>query len=211
MEDEEPAHLPGMPIFMEPIDFWAPTRYISPLSDMQKSKMQKRQASRELIQTQLFISDTQPCAELIEPITKNEIECINKPHGGIWTSTYNKKTHSSGWTEWCEDIFSDPHDQQWWLLTPNKDARIYTIDTLDDLKFLNRAYSSLNRTYIHIVIGFERIAKDYDAIHVTEEGQWATRHSFPDNLQWDCESTLWFRWCFSEVKAIAQKEERYGL
>lgn len=86
------------------------------------------------------------------------------------------------------------------LLTPLEQLRIYTVDTQKDLKLLARDYR-LPHDYM-FQLDYERIAQDYDAIHLTDEGQWATRLTYPMSLYgWDCECVLWFRWCFSEVNA----------
>jgi len=38
---------------------------------------------------------------------------------------------------------------------------------------------------------YEECATRYDAIHLTDRGQWATRMTHPKNLYgWDCESVL---------------------
>lgn len=50
----------------------------------------------------------------------------------------------------------------------------------------------------------EAIAKKYDAVHLTSEGQWRTRHSTPNLYGWDCESTLWLRWKFEKVEYIGE-------
>ncbi|GAC1662332.1 MAG: hypothetical protein PVS3B3_33470 [Ktedonobacteraceae bacterium] len=152
-----------------------------------------------MTKTQLFISETKPSAELIHPI--ENIAHI-KPKGGIWTSTWNEETRSSGWTEWCEmEEYCDTSKFQWWLLTPLEDLRIYTVDTHKDLRLLGKKYQ-IPHDYA-FWLDYEQVTQDYDAIHLTERGQWATRLTYPISLYgWDCESTLWFRWCFSEVKQI---------
>lgn len=87
---------------------------------------------------QLFISETEPSANQMKPIT-NRLHI--KPHGGIWTSTWNEETRSSGWTEWCEaEEYRDTSKLQWWLLTPLEQLRIYTVDTLRDLHMLAKHY-----------------------------------------------------------------------
>ena len=49
---------------------------------------------------------------------------------------------------------------------------------------------------------FEQLAIDYDGVHITESGESATRHTEPGLYGWDCESTVWFRWAFSNVQKI---------
>lgn len=50
---------------------------------------------------------------------------------------------------------------------------------------------------------FERMAEEYDGLHLTEEAAGSLHLSYPlDMNSWDCESTVWFRWVFSEVSRI---------
>lgn len=50
---------------------------------------------------------------------------------------------------------------------------------------------------------FSEMAKQFDGMHLTDNGQWATRlppFDSPNLYGWDCESTLWFRWAFDKVE-----------
>ncbi len=161
------------------------------------------------METQLCIVDGQPCPERLEVI-KNRGAGWVKPQGGMWTSTYlPKAAYGSDWGRYCvrdtdqEGRFAI-YTLRWWLLEPLPGARIVTIDTLEDLRKLGNRYV-LARTSYSYFLDFEAISQDYDAMHLTEAGQVRTRLTYPDNLYgWDCESTLWFRWCFSaEAKEIA--------
>lgn len=50
-------------------------------------------------------------------------------------------------------------------------------------------------------LDFERMAADgVDGVHLTDAGQWATRHARPSLYGWDCECTLWLRWRFGEAR-----------
>jgi hypothetical protein len=154
---------------------------------------------------QLFVSsDLDISAEHMDPISNKDY--FNKPHGGLWTSTYRPETHDSGWVEWCHwNDFGDVDSKSWYLLTPKADPNIYTIRSLDDLCRLLQEYSvplprpGFERHYLD----FEALSKVYDGIHLTQEGQMETHLSFPENLYgWDCESTLWFGWHFERVEKI---------
>jgi hypothetical protein len=133
-----------------------------------------------------------------------------KPCGGMWTSTWDQETRISGWVEWCQGEFQTPLVEKYWhLLTPQPGIRVYTIDTYDDLtRLLGRYERRFTGKFASLgfrqnYLDFERLAQDYDAIHMTDDGQWATRLTYPANLYgWDCECTLWFRWCFTEVQRI---------
>src|SRR5579859_5289640 len=62
-------------------------------------------------------------------------------------------------------------------------------------------------------IDFERLAQEYDGIWLTEQGNCETHLSYPHDLSgWDCESILWFRWCFDHVERIeTPSPERDGV
>lgn len=125
-----------------------------------------------------------------------------KPTGGLWTSTWDEDA-GSGWTRWCdEEQFRGPQHEVW-LLTPDPEARVYTVDNYTHLERLHRMYGVAPLDYP--TLRWEYIAERYDAVHLTEDGQWRTRLTRPYSLYgWDCESTVWLRWSFTAV-------ERYGL
>lgn len=129
-----------------------------------------------------------------------------KPSGGLWTSTYDER-HGSGWVQWClDEEYSLPKAGLWQctLLHPSPTARVYEIDTLADLKRLLRTFGE-NTLGAGLRFGypdFEAVAREFDAIHLTDAGQWATRYSEPSLYGWDCESTLWLRWVFASVEEI---------
>lgn len=91
-----------------------------------------------------------------------------------------------------------------WILRPHADARILHLDGHDDLEGLHAAYPRCFGPYATLLspgrhgsfcsIDWVRVSQDYDAVHLTHAGQWATRMTSPLSLYgWDCESTVWFR------------------
>lgn len=170
--------------------------------------MKSRQTAPRTHPVQLHVSQKDHLRDWITVRNTLHTWLPNKPQPGtgLWTSTWNEQTHSSAWTEWCQfnSEFLAPH---WFLLTPQADARIYTIDTLDDLLALLEVFSlpGVSQTILQVYGGLldcERLAGVYDGIHLTEAGQWATRLTTPSLYGWDCESTLWLRWCFSSVQKV---------
>lgn len=138
-----------------------------------------------------------------------------KPRGGLWTSTLSGE-QGSAWVQWClsEGFDCDREDPTWpscWGLDPDPQARIVVIDSYGDLRGLCLKYGRTH-TFGEDADGgpfhdtypdWTLLAEHYDAVHMTEEGQWATRLSEPLNLYgWDCESTLWLRWAFTSVKLL---------
>ena len=112
-----------------------------------------------------------------------------KPTGGLWTSPVDSEY---GWGTWCNnENFRACEDDNKFILQLNRDAKIYKIDSLADLEKLPHIGMPHVPISMMCFPDFEQIAKSYDAIWLTVEGQWATRMSHPKNLYgWDCESVL---------------------
>jgi len=154
------------------------------------------------MQPQLFLSSAPPRAEALVPVTNCQFV---KPKGGLWTSTYDAKECASGWVAWCEhEAPAYLVGRRWFLLTPAADARVLIINTVADMDALYRCYADRVTGLSFVsMLDFEAMARDFDAMRVTEAGQWATRLTYPQNLYgWDCESTVWFRWKFVRVQEI---------
>ncbi|MCY8577537.1 hypothetical protein MOD24_16965 [Bacillus haynesii] len=157
------------------------------------------------ISIQLFCGAKAPQKSLIQPI-KNQIEIL-KAQGGIWTSTYNEE-FGSEWLTFYNTVFGIPEEGlNGWLLTPSPTARVYTIDSYDDLNRLFKSYELKITGVPNIIkmLDFEKMTEDFDAIHLTTQGKTETRLSHPFKLHtWDCECTHWFKWCFDKVEPIGK-------
>lgn len=165
---------------------------------------------------QLYLSDSLLREEVTPVENSEEAAFIKKPKRGtgLWTSTWREDTQDSEWVEWCGDEnFGNPSECHWYLLTPHPDVRLYTVDSSVDLRRLLKTYawetarrSELNRVAGGIYfawIDFERLAKDYDGLHLTSHGNAVTHLSYPHDMNaWDCESTCWFRWKFTKVETF---------
>lgn len=138
---------------------------------------------------------------------KRLVSVVQKPMGGLWASTY-VPDEGSAWTRWCEgEHWGCPPEAEglWrgWLLRPRPQARVLVVDTLADLQALCARYPApplqLAPTGIFAEIpglDFNALSKDADALHLTEDGEWRTRFTVPTLYGWDCESTVFFHWCF---------------
>lgn len=133
----------------------------------------------------------------MRPVTGS---ALSKPAGGFWTSTWDEQT-GGGWLDWCtREHFGTPPFSVW-LLTPDPDARIYTITCHADLLALAQRYPLRKRW----AVDWLAVGADWDAVRLTEDAHWATRlFTKPDTYGWDCESTCWYRWRFTAT-------EHYGL
>lgn len=137
-----------------------------------------------------------------------------KPSGGLWTSPETGPGRSA-WLDWCRDEMPHrPRYQRMWRLTATS-PRIYTINTFADLKHAIQRWphqcypdvppwSSLADEW---EIDYVAMADEYDAVELTDDGQWATRLSFPENLYgWDVASILWLRWMFDSVTLVKRRQ-----
>ena len=165
---------------------------------------------------QLHVSPVKDLIEQVAPV-QNDFEAYyrQKPKGGFWTSSWQEETQDSAWVEWCRgEDFDGVDEKMWFLLTPNPDCKLYIIDSQQDFHRCLMEYgqpasiASIDPIFAQKrVIDFEKLAKEYDGLHVTEHGSYVNHLSYPNDLNaWDCESTLWFRWCFTDVMWIAIPE-----
>lgn len=160
------------------------------------------------------------------PCSKPRSLSVDRRSGGLWTSTFDER-YGSGWVQWCQGEqwgYADAHEGaeprwQTWVLDPEQTARIARIACYADLAALVAAYPqtehSADRGYgewSESCPAWHLIAEDFDAVNLTENGQWDTRLSHPLSLYgWDCESTLWLRWAFVAIEdaGVRTYAERY--
>lgn len=107
-----------------------------------------------------------------------------KPSGGLWTSPVSSEW---GWKHWARSESFRPLEQYFRL---RFFGRVYTINSVADLRSL--PWYNASTSYIRMSLNFELMAPFVDAIHLTMEGEQATRFSEPNLYGWDCESVLVF-------------------
>jgi hypothetical protein len=148
---------------------------------------------------QLYIGRSVPTPEAIQPAGNDDLV---KPSGGLWTSTYLGEAEGSAYVQFC--LTNHYHDwlHKAWLLTPKSDALVYEINSVTDLKMLLEIYPLHPNRRDVVYLDWARIGQDFDAVHLTATGQEATRASNPGLYHWDCESTVWFKWCFEAVEPL---------
>lgn len=118
--------------------------------------------------------------------------------GGLWTSTYEPKNgYESEWHSAWDDMFGGKETSlNHYILHINvKKDRILTIDCYDHLAHYVRRYplvSSMSIAIDRTFFDYEAIFEDYDVIHLTSSGQWATRLTNPHSLYgWDADTWFW--------------------
>ena len=138
--------------------------------------------------------------QLFEPIKNTEYS--NKPSGGLWSSPYNEDgEYKSDWLRFCiESDFNTHKINHGVLFTLHKDSRICIINSMEDLEKIYELYKGNGiegYSFYQKTLDFEKLASDYDAIYLTDEGQWKTR--FPRDSMlgksinlygWDVETLL---------------------
>lgn len=160
---------------------------------------------------QLHITKQNLDPNFFEPVRNN----FHKPRGGLWTSTYNPRTNTSAWTEYClrtEIECLNPYSKRWFLLKPKKNLNILKISSRKALIEIENTYKIEEDKPPCFVLGgtrldYESLSQLWDGMHLTKRGAEMAQYPYYGNfLSWDCESILWFRWCFAHIEEITPTE-----
>lgn len=157
-------------------------------------------------------STAPPTEDRFRPVVNHVNPSVhNKPlSGGMWTSPAGAEY---GWAQWCND-----NEAAWlgdrYVLTVEGEPRILVIDGRGDLVKAQRRWGRERtwgdrRQFVDHDLDFEAIAISYDALWLTTDGHFATRLldlREMNTYSWDCETVLWFRWCFSAIEAMPPVE-----
>ena len=167
------------------------------------------------MQTQLWISGQAKTRELAAyhfiPVTNQKQALRPKPHGGLWTTDWDEENQSSPWIRFCiDEQFANIYQTTWWLLKPDPKARIYVINDLTDLNNIVRRFH-IKGYGQEIQIDFEKAAKHYDGIFLTEQGQQKTKNTIPNLKGWDFACTLWFHWKFNAIHKIFDPMNQFQI
>lgn len=144
----------------------------------------------------------------------------NKPTGGgFWTSTLTEDGKSD-WVDFAEkEEFYSPSKQSqlnFFEIEVKENVRVLTIDSKEDYEKALNEYgldisnnsrllmtSSNSMTGRTVILDYEKMKEDFDALSVTRQGR---RENFYEFFGWDCESTVWFNMdCFESVKLVENK------
>lgn len=141
-----------------------------------------------------------------------------KPHvGGLWTAPVTEvaadgSIAATAWTDWCRDNMWDENvgsDSRFLTIAPQPSARVLLIDSLDDLRAIVDAYPNPAEPYPFVGERYPNwlaLATDWDAVYLTDEGQWATRmppFGEPNLYTWDCATVLWLRPAYTVPALVA--------
>jgi hypothetical protein len=154
--------------------------------------------------------------ERFRPIQEGKHRFV-KPHaGGLWTAPVTEVTADgeivrTAWTDWCRDNMwgDDDADSRFLAVVPQPHARVLLIDTLDDLRAIVDAYPNPVEPYPFVGERYPNwlaLASDWDAVYLTDDGQWATRlppFGMPNLYTWDCATVLWLRPAYTVPVLVA--------
>lgn len=134
------------------------------------------------------------------PVTNDFI----KPDGGLWIAPYTENCEfSSAWEEFLiNDIGLNTKGYKGTIVSIKPNAVIVIVDSVQDLINILENYSYTHPILSARFIDFEKLSKDYDAIYLTEKGQYETRLSDPNLYGWDIESMLVMNFDIIEEESV---------
>lgn len=156
--------------------------------------------------------------EKFERIKNGRRMYMNKPDGGLWTSSTDSEW---GWKDWCEsENFNVSRLNSYTKFNLKDTAKILVIDSLEDFynicdKYTLKLHGSLELAMCMIgkLLDFEAIEADgYDGVLLTEMGNSQchlpmslAKPGYSDLNAWDCETLLLFNLDHIEIT-----EKKYG-
>ena len=158
-----------------------------------------------MVDTQMWIGTEELSQSKFESVC-NQNNPVHKPSGGLWTSTL-RDDNRSGWLDWKDRESHYTGEEEVWHIEPESNLDILIIEDQPHLEAILERYerddlsgSLSTQARAFAPLDFEAIGENYDAIRLTEQGQWNTRMTRPGLYGWDCESVLWLCWAFESVE-----------
>lgn len=164
----------------------------------------------ELARPQVWVGVEAPQEEETTPV-RNRTRPIGKPYRGFWTSSLNREgEYITDWMRYATEreldtFYSSTSRLRAYLMVPKDDISLYEVDDLHDLEQLTRMFPFPTHPHCdyNSTIDYEAMNEmDFDGIHLTKDGMYDTESTWwhrPELSGWDCESTLWFDWCFEKA------------
>ena len=126
--------------------------------------------------------------------------------GGLWTA--DLRAGGSAWADYAAGDFGLRYDHSAaWKLRPQPSARVFVLDSLRDLRYLQTQHPRFPETefadgfVLPIVdswipaLDWPGIAADFDAVRLSDRGFRVLGGGGP-LLDWSVPSTVWMRWSF---------------
>jgi len=171
-----------------------------------------------------------PRGEIIKWLSRSGHYSGNKPQGGLWTSTYTPLSEDGCRSDWERGLKinlliqiacpASAANLPAWEIQLSPQARVLTVNTLEEALAFTKKYhllqfarpkqirGGIGKLVTTLITDWERAFKEFDGIHLTEQGcDEVTHHKIENGGQtafdtWHCESTLWGRWCFEAVNSL---------
>lgn len=145
------------------------------------------------IHDKIFIHQGSDIIDETIRIKPREFRRMSKPDFGFWVAP-EIEGYVSTWDKWCQDEdYCLPHRDNDKIIKMKikPSARILIIDSYEDLEKVFHEYPLAECHQLDWV----KISENYDAVYLTEEGQYSTRMTTPLNLYgWDLESAVIFNY-----------------
>lgn len=139
---------------------------------------------------------------------------------GLWTAPVvatgaDGSPTDTAWLIYTREEMDGPEGAYTHLteIKPDGNARVLQVDTQADLIAIVAAYPAAP-----VMPGLHRgpypdwaaLAQDWDAVYLTDEGQWATRlpRTGPDLYSWDVATVLWLRPAYRVGRTVAVPSQR---
>ena len=124
-------------------------------------------------------------------------ECINKPYGAFWTSSYKQKFKGSEWTKYKKWKYPDWHTSMGAVFEIKGSPKILKIRNHNDyMKIQKKAYKyNVDCPSGELYLDWRAVSKKYDGVQLA-----GSVMGIPMLGQWDVESTAWFN--MSKLKFV---------
>lgn len=166
------------------------------------------------IDTQLFLSETEPDENLFNPVTGFR-STHNKPVGGLWTSSKYRADSgmpTSSFIEWSKGNLKYDEEQYVWEIKINKPVKLLVVNNSNDLIHFSTLVDkgTIDERYeFNLDYIFNKLC--CDGIWLTNEGVRNLCNILTDKKyslkSWDVESIIWSKWLFDSI----QKLRTYNL
>ena len=148
----------------------------------------------------VYAGKSSPSLARFLPIKNMEQGFINKPYGGLWTSTYDQLSGLTDWQKWCKssdyEINRYLKESSQYLLIPSSSLDIVVIDSYNDLDKL----TFRPEIYGYSSIDYAGMSQIYDAIALTSQGYFdLMTHRVIEFSSWNIPCTLWLKYKFKSV------------
>ena len=117
--------------------------------------------------------------------------CVNKPYGCFWRSSYKEKYKGSEWTDYKKKKFPDWHSSMGAVFEIKGSPKILKIKSHNDYMKIQKKFpldaSKRDCPSGELYLDWRKVSKKYDGFQLAGSTDY-----IPMLGQWDVESTAWF-------------------